>query len=220
MQSFVLDIETAALPDAADYIKPVSAPDNYKRPEAIAAYQAEALQKAIGRAALDPDLGQIISLGLMTPDGNVQVHTADKVTEREMLTWFWEAWGSVPWEERQFVTYNGTSFDIPYVKRRSLYLNVKHPQVLCGRYKHPQILDLMTWLSEDDRERTKPLSFYLAKFKYPHAGQDVTGKDIASLYAAGNWAAIAEHCRMDVDGTAWLAERIGVVPARQTTGAF
>jgi DNA polymerase elongation subunit (family B) len=178
------------------------------------------LAKAITRAGLDPDLGQIIALGLKTPDGNTQVHTADKVSEREMLTWLWEAWSAVPWDERCFITYNGTSFDIPYVKRRSLYLNVKHPQVLCGRYRHPQILDLMTWLSDDNRERNKSLSFYSAKFNYPHAGQDVTGKDIASLYAAKDWAAIGQHCLMDVDATAWLAERIGAVPKTETVGAF
>jgi hypothetical protein len=70
----------------------------------------------------------------------------------------------------------------------------------------------MSILSMNGAKTWRSLSFYLNRFGYPKAGQDVTGKDIASLYAAGEWAAIAEHCRMDVDGTAWLAERIGAVP--------
>ena len=212
MQPFVIDCETIGIPNAADYLEPVTAPSNYKKPEAIAAYIAEETPKQLERASLDIDLAQIICLGIQTPDGNTLVYRGDKVTEVEMLTWLWEMWNAHPWDERIFVTFNGTSYDVPLLLRRSLYLGIKAPIIQCDRFKHPQIVDLMTSLNYGDIKKTHGLQFYLQRFGYPGGGQDVSGKDIAALHAAGDWDAIAEHCRADVDGTAWLARRINQMP--------
>jgi predicted PolB exonuclease-like 3'-5' exonuclease len=209
VQTFILDLETAPIADAADYLEPVAAPDNYKKPEAIAAYQAEAAAKQLERAALDVDLAQIICLGLQTPDGNTQIHHAGNVSEVQMLTWLWEAWGAAPWEERQFVTFNGLRFDIPMLLRRSLYLGVKAPVIQMDRFKHPQVVDVMALLAVNDKSHS--MQFYLNRLKYPHGGPDITGKDVGDCYKAGDWTAIAEHCRQDVEATAWLARRVGAI---------
>ncbi len=218
MKSFILDLETAPIANAADYLEPVTAPANYSKPESIAKYIAEETPKQLAKCSLKADLNQIIALGVQGPDGNTMVYRGDQVSETEMLTWLWEQWHAEPWDERQFVTFNGLKFDIPILLRRSLYLGVKAPIIKCDRFKHPQVVDLMTWLNMDGVLDTYGLQFYLQRFNYPHGGPDVTGKDIGALYAAGDWAAIEQHCRMDVEATAWLAERIGAVPKRQPVG--
>jgi hypothetical protein len=56
----VLDIATAPLEDAGDYLTdPIEAPANYKDEAKIAAYIANARQAKLDKAALDPDLCRI-----------------------------------------------------------------------------------------------------------------------------------------------------------------
>lgn len=220
MNPITVDIETVAIADADTYLEPVSAPSNYKDPEKIAAYIAEERVRQLDRAALDLDLNRIIALGIKEPGQPTFVMTEHDTTEVQMLTLLWEQWGAYQNRQPMLVTFNGLKFDVPVLMRRSLYLNVKSPYLQRGRFKnqHPHILDLYTELSEDGNVPAKGLQFYLQRFGYPGGGQDVTGKDIRQLYADGNWQAIADHCREDVDGTAWLAERIGAVPKQQQHG--
>ncbi len=72
----ILDIETRANftreeLDALLPMPPVEAPANYKKPESIARYIEEETEKRAAirhrRAALDPDLGRVSSVGLLIP---------------------------------------------------------------------------------------------------------------------------------------------------------
>src|SRR5688500_17752824 len=68
----VLDIETAPLPDCADYLdlSQFSAPSNWKDPDKIQANVKEQQDAAIARAALDVDLCQIVAIGFQREDWN------------------------------------------------------------------------------------------------------------------------------------------------------
>ena len=227
MNPITLDIETVAIDDVSTYlVEPVNAPDNWKDPVKIAAYIAEAKAKQLEQAALDIDLAQVIALGIKDGDKPTQVLTAEHFPEREMLGELWSIWNHYTRTGTpMLVTYNGVSYDVPLLLRRSMYLDVKAPKISCDKYRHSsQQIDLMAILSLNGSKKYRGLQFYLARLGYPHGGTDITGADIAKAYADKDWAAIAQHCRMDVEATAWLAERIGAVPKRQpvteAAGAF
>ena len=221
MQPIILDVESIGIPDVETYLEPISAPANYKDPEKIAAYEREERAKQIERAALDVDLGQIICVGIYF-GGVSSVVSGRDWAEVSMLENLWQVWGRL--DSPMLVTFGGLNFDVPLLLRRSLYLGIKAPYISCDRYRQPQQIDLMSILSMDGKLKWRGLQFYLNRLGYPHGGPDITGAEIAERYAAGDWAAIEQHCRMDVDATKWLAERIGAIPkmqpAEKAVGAF
>jgi hypothetical protein len=204
----VFDIETAPIDDAVDYLEPASAPANYKDPEKIAAYVAEAQQKALDKAALDLDLCRIVAIGfhLGFTDAEPAVFLGqDEAEERRSLELFWQTVG-----DRPLLGFNCLSFDIPVLLRRSLYLGVQARPFLLGKYKHPGIVDVMQHLSFDGLLPSRSLRFYVKRFGLDVPADDTSGADIGRIVAAGDWAAVAHHCRVDVFQTRALAKRIGL----------
>lgn len=210
----VFDLETAPIADAADYLEPSSAPANYKDPEKIAAYLADAQQKALDKAALDLDLCRIVALGFddstLTSQLEPTIYTMPlgEPEERAMLREFWAKVG-----DRPLLGFNCLAFDIPVLLRRSLYLGVEPRPFVMSKYKHPGITDLMQVLSFDGLLPYRGLAFYVKRFGLDVPADAHTGSDIGQLVAAGNWPAVAEHCRIDVIKTRLLAQRIGLLPA-------
>lgn len=203
----VLDIETVALGDAADYLEPVAAPSNYKDAGKIAAYQAEKHQEQIEKAALDPDLCRVVCIGLRAEDGETETRIA--YDERVVLDWCWQR---VESERRQatLIGYNILGFDLPVLLRRSLYLSVKTPVLNLDRYRTPHI-DLLQRLSHNGLLRARSLAFYCRRFGLDVPTDPVKGEDIAGLVAAGQWASVEAHCASDVQKTAALAARMGLL---------
>jgi hypothetical protein len=203
----VVDIETVAIDDADQFLEPVDAPAHYKDPEKIAAYVAEARTKARERCALDPDLCRIVALGDSDDRSGTPSVTLCRTAEeeRDALQRFWR----VVTINDTFVTFNGLRFDLPVLMRRSQYLRVAHPPLNLDKYRTPH-LDLLDRLTFRGAIPGHSLKFYCARFGI--ALDDThTGKDIGALVAAGDWAAVAAHCRADVDGTRALAQRLGVL---------
>jgi hypothetical protein len=127
--------------------------------------------------------------------------------ERAMLREFWAKVG-----DRPLLGFNCLSFDVPVLPRRSLYLGVEARPFSLSKYKHPGILDLMQHLSFDGLLPYRSLSFYAKRFRLDVPADDTSGADIGRLVAAGDWAAVAHHCRVDVIKTRLLAQRIGLLP--------
>jgi predicted PolB exonuclease-like 3'-5' exonuclease len=215
----ILDLETAAIGDADQYIEPAEAPANYKDAAKIAEYVASATARAVDRCGLDPDLCRIVALGWMfgTDKGpTVRVCKTD-TEEKDTLDQFWRDF--IAGGEPSMVTFNGLKFDIPVLLRRSLYLRVPHPPINLDRYRTPHI-DLFNRLTFNGAIQGHSLKFYLSRFGIPN--DDLTsGKDIAALVKAGEWDAVAAHCASDVVSTKLLAERIGAIRlVPEATGAF
>lgn len=221
MTPLIIDVEAVAIADVDTYLEPVSAPSNYKDEAKIAEYIRERRAELAEKAALDVDLARIIAIGMKWQDGRpADVYLLRDYSEDALLAFLWKQWNAIRYEERQLVTFNGLGYDVPLLLRRSMYLDVPAPQIQCDRFKHPQVTDLMAILSMDGKLKYHGLQFYLQRFGYPKAGTDITGAEVAERYAAGDWDAIENHCRMDVEATAWLGERMGVIPKREPAGAF
>jgi predicted PolB exonuclease-like 3'-5' exonuclease len=241
---YVFDIETAMLGDAEQYLDPLPpiappdlslitpaknlvdpakiAADIEKRQQAALSAYAEACEQQeqkrreqLDRCALDPDLCQIVAIGFQREDWNEpEVWTLQAHLEHELLDTFWRAIG-----QQVTVGYNTLGFDLQAIVRRSLYLGVQHPFVNLDKYRTNHI-DLQQRLSFNGQMKYRPLSFYCKRFGI-HSDDETTGKDIAAFVAAGDWAAVARHCRADVLKTKELAERIGLLKQQPVAeGAF
>lgn len=112
------DIETKANMEAVDKMPAPSAPGNYKNPVKIAEYIQDKLASMIDKAALDPDYGQVVAIGMK--DDDKETHSIllgeDCETEKELLTAFWGCFSA---HMGQSCGYNIIGFDLPYLLRRS-----------------------------------------------------------------------------------------------------
>jgi predicted PolB exonuclease-like 3'-5' exonuclease len=211
--AFIVDLETVAMEGVE--IEPVSAPSNYKDPEKIAAYVAEAEQAQRNKAALYPWTARIVALGWCeTPGDAVQVSVANHDTiEATMIGEFGRRLVEDGGYVANLVTFNGLGFDLPVLMARARLLGVKFPTLDISRFRSPHP-DLMKILTFDGAIQARSLKWYARRF-----GLDVSdafgGKEIAQLYDDQNWDAIKAHCESDVTLTRQLAERLGVVKARQ-----
>jgi predicted PolB exonuclease-like 3'-5' exonuclease len=215
MTSIVFDVEAVAIDSAGNYLEPVAAPGNYKDPEKIAAYCAQAQQEQLAKAALDIDLGRIVALGLLLEHEAepTVVIARDEQDERDLLAGFWPLVTRTGFTRPTLVGFNCLGYDLPLMLRRSLYLGVPAPRFQMGKYRHDGIDDLMLTLSFDGAVKYRGLSFYCKRFNID-VPDETSGKDIATLHAAGDWDGIAAHCKADVLKTAKLAQRIGVLQAQ------
>jgi predicted PolB exonuclease-like 3'-5' exonuclease len=207
MSQLILDIETFSLDAAAQFIEEPSAPANYKDPEKIAAYVAEAKQKAISRCALDADLCRVVAIGASNQHGQHVFLAQDERQEGLAL----EAIADFVNGATQIVGFNILSFDLPVLIRRAQYLGVEFPGISLDKYRTPH-LDLMDFLSFNGKIKERSLSFYCKRFGIDVADTS-SGKDIDALVRAGDWQAVEAHCRADVEKTRKLAARLNLLHA-------
>lgn len=211
MKTLVLDIETFSIANADAFLEPVSAPSNYKDEAKIAAYCAERRVELLARCALDPDLCRIVAIGLSDDTGDRVSLVEDEQDEHGTLC---EAWGAIQRADI-LIGFNLLAFDLPVLIRRSQYLGLPVPLLNLDKYRTPHV-DLIERLSFNGKIKAHSLDFYCARFGIlsddPH-----DGADIDALVKAGEWDAIAAHCRSDIAKTKALAERLGYLsPVAQT----
>jgi len=214
MNALILDIETFALDDAAEYIDEPTAPANYKDQEKIAAYVADAKAKAISKCALDVDLCRIVAIGYSGIAGTGVEVCGHENQERGLLAEMWIAATKLG-QYDGFCGFNILAFDLPVLIRRSQYLGVDVPRMALNldKYRTPHI-DLMERLSFNGKVKYRSLDFYCRRFGIS-VPDDTSGKDIDALVRAGDWAAVEAHCRADIQKTRLLAERLGVLAGQE-----
>lgn len=227
MPKLVFDIETTALPlDNFDAVQQeYLLRDAEKLPdEAARANRREELQRMF---ALWPFTGQVVCIAMLNADsqrGQVLFTAEDYeedsaeagpvefvpcVDETELLTAFWD----VARHYDEIVTFNGRGFDVPFLYLRSAALNVPitRKNWLGYRYAtepHCDLAEQLTFYGVSGREgaaRKFNLDFYCKAFglESPKA-QGVTGMDVTTLVAAGQFREIAEYCLRDVRATVEL----------------
>ena len=206
----VLDIETAPIANAADYIEPIEAPANYKDEDKIAEYIAHARQAKLDKAALDPDLCRIVALGVWPENGDPEVPATiiSEAVERPSLQYFWRHYGAC-----HFIGKNCLAFDLPVLLRRSLYLGIEAPAIQLDRFRHPQVTDLQAILSMNNPAWWHTLTFYCRRFGLDVPEDATTGADIRALVETGDWEGVRAHCLADVIRTGKLAARLGLFKA-------
>lgn len=171
---------------------------------------------------LHPLTAQILCLALYNPDTqkgkvffqsdkNEEYYSEDKKchfvsgSEENILQKFWQI---IPKYE-QFITFNGRSFDCPFIMLRSAKLGVKTSRNLMPyRYDSEIHCDLLEQLTFYQVTRRFSLDFYCKSFgiESPKT-KGITGLDMRKLFEEKRFRDIAEYCYGDVLATAELHKR-------------
>jgi 3'-5' exonuclease len=129
--------------------------------------------------------------------------------EVELLTAFWD----IARHYDNVVTFNGRSFDVPFIYLRSAILNVPitRKDWLGYRFQtepHCDLAEQFTFYTVSGREgaaRRFNLDFYCKAFGIESPkSQGITGRDMNDLVAQGCFRQIAEYCLRDVRATVLL----------------
>lgn len=213
MAYIILDLETVPHPDAKQWADAPKADSRLKDPAKIEADLKEKAEKQADAFGLDPDMNRIVALGFHTvgfADPTVYL-MRDEFEEREQLKLFWAAYDAARFMggEARLVTFNGFKFDLPVLMRRSMYLDVKHPELNLDRYRSPHI-DLWQRLSYNGAISAHSLKFYAKRMGFGTLDK-VDGSQIAQLAAEEKWDDIEAHCLSDIGLTHALANRLGLL---------
>jgi DNA polymerase elongation subunit (family B) len=207
----VLDVATAPLEDAGDYLTdPIEAPANYKDQAKIDAYIANARQAKLDKAALDPDLCRISGVAwawvpeVPAGDPMVDVRLANTDDESDMLL---ELTDEIDLST-VLVGFNSRSFDWRVLMRRALYLGVKFPRINVDRYRSTHV-DLFDVLSDKGTGTAHSLQFYVKRFGWTDLSKPLEGAAEAQVFQTGQWAELALSLSHDVLASYRLFEKVG-----------
>lgn len=207
----IVDIETAPHPDAARYLEPVQAARNLKDPEKVKADIETRTKEREERLGLDWNVGRIVAIGTWTAqDEFMSVSCQDEEWEAAALSAFWEIAKS-----RTIIGFNCKSFDLPYLIQRSRLLGVRAPWLDLGKYTQKGVIDLFLELTfsqgtYDQGAMRRTLRAFATRFGVD-VPDETSGKDVAAMVEAGDWAGIKAHCLADVEMTLGLARKLGHV---------
>jgi DNA polymerase elongation subunit (family B) len=238
MARLVFDIESAALPlDLFD-----EAQREYLLREAErskdAVSQAHCQEEIKRRCSLWPLTAQVVCIAMINVDskhGQVLFLADDCDTgsgsvgdvryvscpdESELLASFWGA----ARHYQQIITFNGRSFDVPFLYLRSALLGVpiSRKDWLGYRFQtepHCDLAEQLSFYGVSGREgaaRRFNLDFYCKAFGITSPkSQGVTGMDVGRLMAEGKHREIADYCVRDVEATMelygiWLERLAGI----------
>lgn len=186
-------------------------------------------QEITKQLALSPFTARVVCIAMLnaeTKRGQVLYLCPDETTEDEeeqagpvefvpfpdeveMLTAFWD----VAKHYDQIVTFNGRTFDVPFVYLRSAILNVPISRKDWLGYRfatepHCDLAEQLTFYGVSGKEgaaRRFNLDFYCKTFQIDSPkSHGVTGNDVNQLFYEGKYREIAEYCLRDVRATVEL----------------
>jgi DNA polymerase III epsilon subunit-like protein len=215
MSRIVFDIETLGYP--------IESLDDAQRDYLLRfAKTDEEIQDAVNKLNLYPTTAHIIAIGMYNPDTDrgkilfqsderVDAHSEDESvhfvsgTEQELLQQFWADVARYD----QFITFNGRSFDCPFLLLRSAILNIKPSRNLMPyRYDPAVHCDLLEQFTFYGAFRKFSLDFYCKAFGIESPkSHGITGLDLRGLFEQKRYKEIAEYCFGDVKATAELYRR-------------
>ena len=177
-----------------------------------------------------PLTGEIVAIGVFDTDKNQGVvyyqapDTGEKDTkeenflfkprtEAEMLSAFWQ--GATKYQE--FVSFNGRSFDVPFLVLRSAKYQIKPTvNLMTYRYghdyehgiKHVDLLDQLTYQGAVRRKGNLHLFCRMFNIKSPKVG-GITGDNVDRLFRERKYLEIAEYNSWDLIAT-WELYKIWI----------
>jgi DNA polymerase elongation subunit (family B) len=171
------------------------------------------------KLGLSPLTGEIVAIGMLNPETGkgrmfFQNKGEEKVefeenglkyesgTEKEILEKFWELVRNY----NQVITFNGRSFDGPFLTLRSAKHGIRPAKNLFGyRYDYKAHCDLLEQLTFYGATRRYSLDFY-AKFFDIKSSKDegIDGSMVEGLYQSGKYLEIARYCARDLATTGEL----------------
>lgn len=168
------------------------------------------------RLSFYPLTAEIVTIGLLDPDaqkGNVFYQALgepllsfeeDNVryeagTEKEILEKFWDVIKGY----NQIITFNGRSFDCPFILIRSAVHKIKPKKDLMpSRYNetHIDLLDQLTFYGASRKRFSLDMWCKTLGIKSPKES-GITGYEVKDLFKAGRYLDIAKYCVGDLKAT-------------------
>lgn len=215
MSRVIFDIETAGRDfdaldrDTQDYLlKWAETEEDIKGvKESLSFYPVTAEIIAIGMLNPDTMRGAVY---FQAPEGSASQSVEDNITykpgsEKEIIEAFWENIKSYD----KFVTFNGRSFDCPFIMIRSAVQSIKPTRELMpNRYNgaHIDLLDQLTFYGAARRRFSLDMWCKTFGIKSPKS-EGITGYDVKDLFASGRYLEIAKYCSGDLRATRELLVR-------------
>jgi 3'-5' exonuclease len=226
MAKLVFDIETSAL--SLDHFDDVQKEYLFREAERIVDPEQRAARRCEIQQLLSlwPLTAQVVCIAMMNAetergqvlymaeeaeaptDDNAPVKFIACMDEAEMLAGFWD----VAKHYETAITFNGRTFDVPFMYMRSALLNVpiSRKDWLGYRYQfdtHCDLADQFTFYNggRDGATRRFNLDFYCKAFGIESPkGHGITGMDITKLVTQKRFREIADYCLRDVRATVAL----------------
>ncbi len=187
----------------------------------------EDFQRRKKGGALSPYTGKVIALAMVNPatgrggvwyerEGNPDRTLSEDglfefvgCDERTLLAEFWKKIANYG----RFITFNGRSFDGPFLTVRSAIHGISPSKNLVGkRYEvlaAIDLLEILTFQGAVDRLQSPSLHAACTAFGIPSPKtEEVHGYTVDDFYRQGRLREIAEYCRRDVEATAELYRRL------------
>src|ERR1035438_4295937 len=219
MKTVVFDIETVSLPwlelDALQREKLTRYADDHE----------DFLRRKAG-GSFSPYTGKIVVLAMLNPEtgtGSVWYEAAERreaksadglfdfvgCSAKEMLSDFWAALSKFD----RFVTFNGRTFDGPFLSVRSAIHGLSPSRNLLGyRYSmdtHVDLLEVLTFQGAVSRDQTPTLHSACVAFGIPSPKTaEMHGYAVGDAYREGRLGEVADYCRRDVEATPPLSRRL------------
>jgi len=214
MSRVVLDIETVGI----DFTGLDAQAQEYLLKGARTQEERDAVPETL---SFSPLTGHIVAIALLNPDtakGAVYYQTPGQAlaefeengvtyssgTEAEILTKFWRAIGFY----EQYVTFNGRSFDCPFLMVRSAINKVKPTKNLVPyRYgdEHIDLFDRLGFFGAV--RRTMSLHMWCQAFGIRSSKSGgINGHEVPHYFREGKYLDIARYCFDDIRATAELFE--------------
>jgi len=217
--SYVLDIETVGVP--------WKSLDDRTREYLLGRGKTDSDKEAIPmRLGLSPGTGRVIVVGMFNLEkgtGGMLVEGKSKGwhdggpkgfrrfdgDEREILAEIWKMLSRT----RRVVTFNGRSFDGPYLMLRSAMLGVPPTLNLAGpRFQldpHCDLAEVLTFHGAIGHDRSYGLDYWCRRFGITSPKEEgLEGSLVQSYYDSGRLEEIVQYCARDVEATTELYRRL------------
>lgn len=213
MTHIYLDIETipAQTPDVITHVREsIKAPSNYKDPDKIAAYIDESATEALLKTSFDGAYGHIVCVSVAI-DNQEPVSFSSGTVEGEafllddLFLWLSENTGE-GYTSKTFIGHNIIGFDLPFLRKRSMILDIRPPAFIPFHGK-PWELNPFDTMTQWDAKNFCGLDKLLKAFNIGSKG-DVDGSMVYEMWKDGKHDEIAAYCRSDVENTRKLYKRM------------
>lgn len=149
------------------------------------------------RSAFDGTFSRVVCIGLLVFSDAMKCQEAISwygANEKELLAQYWTRLADI--RPSLFITHNGLGFDLPFIKKRSIIHGVKPTMdISLARFRTEPVYDTMAiWSNWDVRRWIKLDVLARALNVETKSG---SGKQVATMWAAGEGKAIAEYCLQD-----------------------
>lgn len=216
-----IDIETVPNTDAIPYLPEPKIDSRLKDPAKIADAKAKARQDQLDDMALDPLTGRVLcfaAVGTVNGELSEVSEIIDEINDARETGIIQQIFSLIGQEESRIVTWNGNSFDLPFIYKRAMILDVNPANfgapplhVWTKRYATERHYDLMKiwtgWAGGSDGYVKLDTVAAMVLHERKTADIDVTTFIEVAKTSEGR-AKIAEYCLQDTRLTWKLFEKM------------